>query len=252
MALTVVAVGWAWAVSPAAAFDASANRLAVHEYLVAFYDYDRAIVANAGASRAALNAMAKSVDSKCAEVMSRSRRKRTLGSLWGRSRRQGRRIGEQIGYLEEEPVFVARGTVFAPDHAAGFALAARVRALRWSNRTLAREARGTITTIEEERKAPVPNVCADMKAWAASRYSRLPASTKVFLRQREARDRRFAYRTKHHERLVITSLPPRDRAGDRALYRRIRAVVRRADRSLKKLDGVEQEMMRKTGLLEAF
>jgi hypothetical protein len=53
--------------------------------------------------------------------------------------------------------------------------------LRWSNRTLTRTVRTFATKLQELSTLAIPDVCADIKAWAASSFQTLPASTASFV-----------------------------------------------------------------------
>lgn len=70
------------------------------------------------------------------------------------------------------------------DRPAGERFVRTVRRLHLGDRRLANAVSGYADKLETLSKLPVPNLCADVRAWVASGYEALPASTASF-------DRRF-------------------------------------------------------------
>jgi hypothetical protein len=66
------------------------------------------------------------------------------------------------------------------DIPAGRAFVARAAGLRWSNRGLTREVAEYVAHARTALSLPQPNLCADVRAWAASGFQTLPASTLSF------------------------------------------------------------------------
>jgi hypothetical protein len=56
--------------------------------------------------------------------------------------------------------------------------------LRWSSGALTRSVQGYVAKLRTLSSLAVPDICADVRSWAASAFKALPASTKAF-------DRRF-------------------------------------------------------------
>ena len=52
-----------------------------------------------------------------------------------------------------------------------------VRQLRWSNPKLTRTAQGYAMSLRELATLPLPNICADVRAWSASGFRTIPAAT---------------------------------------------------------------------------
>jgi hypothetical protein len=61
-----------------------------------------------------------------------------------------------------------------------------VKSLRWSNATITRDVDGYAASLRELAALPLPDLCGDMRAWAATGYSAIPASTTQFDRHVEA------------------------------------------------------------------
>ncbi|HYM54423.1 MAG TPA: hypothetical protein VES97_03615 [Solirubrobacteraceae bacterium] len=55
-----------------------------------------------------------------------------------------------------------------------------VQRMHWSNAALTRRIRGYAAHLKTISTLPAPNVCADVRAWVASGYQTLPASTVKF------------------------------------------------------------------------
>jgi hypothetical protein len=61
-----------------------------------------------------------------------------------------------------------------------------VKPLRWSNATITRDVDGYAASVHELSVLPLPGLCGDLRAWAASGYSAIPATTTQFDRHVEA------------------------------------------------------------------
>jgi hypothetical protein len=64
-----------------------------------------------------------------------------------------------------------------PDLSAIRAFVGAAGALSWSNHSLTSAVRTYVGNLKTLLSLPVPNLCSDVKAWAASGYSKLPATT---------------------------------------------------------------------------
>ena len=71
------------------------------------------------------------------------------------------------------------------DHAAAATFARVLGPLHWSNPRLTRLVRAEVLQLDEYFTRPLPDVCADLKAWVASDYETLPAATVEFLHSYE-------------------------------------------------------------------
>jgi hypothetical protein len=61
-----------------------------------------------------------------------------------------------------------------------------VKPLRWSNPAINRSARKFVTGLHEMTVLPVPNLCADVRAWGAGGFKAAPATTLEYDRHVEA------------------------------------------------------------------
>jgi hypothetical protein len=70
--------------------------------------------------------------------------------------------------------------VVALDKAAARRFIAETRGLRWSNRALTRTVRAYASKLAALVAMPAPGLCADVRAWGASGFTALPATTLQF------------------------------------------------------------------------
>lgn len=87
-----------------------------------------------------------------------------------------------------------------------------VEPLRWSNAVITRDVDGYAASLHELSVLPPPDLCGDMRAWAASGFSVIPASTMRF-------DRRVEAIEGHPLKLVL--LVPYEGPAQRALAARV-------------------------------
>jgi hypothetical protein len=73
-----------------------------------------------------------------------------------------------------------------PEDRANINFAQRVESLRWSSRKLEHTVRSYATQVKAQAKLSMPNLCAALKAWVASGYTTLPASSVHFAEQVDA------------------------------------------------------------------
>jgi len=71
-------------------------------------------------------------------------------------------------------------TAYHLDLPAGAKFIRSVASLHWANRSLARAVNGYASQLKTLSKLPAPSLCADVRAWVASGYKTLPASTVAF------------------------------------------------------------------------
>jgi hypothetical protein len=61
------------------------------------------------------------------------------------------------------------------------AFARAVRQLHWSNAALTNGVHDYARRLSAEAKTPAPDICADLRSWAASGYTKLPSGTLPFV-----------------------------------------------------------------------
>jgi hypothetical protein len=70
--------------------------------------------------------------------------------------------------------------VVALDKPVGRRFVAETRGLSWQDRALTRTVRTYVASVKALLAMPVPNLCSDVRAWSASRFTALPATTLQF------------------------------------------------------------------------
>jgi hypothetical protein len=138
--------------------DAAATRA----YIQADYTLVHTAKVNLKTSEAALQKLRRRIAAECPKA--------AAGSPQDRNSEQ----------LSNELVGAMTVAAIGPDVRAVAAFASTVKRLHWSNATLTRKVHSYATRLKTLSVLPAPNVCADVKAWAASHYQTLPASAVSF------------------------------------------------------------------------
>jgi hypothetical protein len=86
-----------------------------------------------------------------------------------------------------------------------------VKPLRWSNSQITRAAQHYARTLHELSVLPMPDLCGDIRAWRASGYKTLPASTVSFVEHAESLE---------GHTIPARLLAPYERASDRGIVKR--------------------------------
>ncbi len=115
--------------------------------------------------------------------------------------------------LNNEVVGALEVAAYQPDKESMVAFAHTIRGLRWSNRKLTRMVDTYAAKLEGFSALAAPNICADVKAWAASGYATLPASTVAF-------DKGFYAYGIEAEEVSLRLLRPYESATEASLLRR--------------------------------
>jgi hypothetical protein len=174
------------------------DRAATRAFLEARYAYERALVADAPASKTAVEGLASTLGRECPRVLAgapqgRETLMKSFESRTGpprsqspRQRGEANRETEQLGALEGELLFALDQPLTEPDREAARAYARAVGSLRWSDNALTMFERTEAALVEWKLRSGPPNVCADMRAWVAGGYKTLSPATKTLIREQEA------------------------------------------------------------------
>jgi hypothetical protein len=188
MAVTILAA------APAAALAGSSDVAATRRYIQANYTLVQAASTKIKAAEAALHSVLHRVQGECPNVAANSPQNPESTQL----------SNEVIGAL----VIGAYHT----DIPAGTNFVRAAKGLRWSNGSLTRSVQSYVGKVKVLNTLSAPNVCADVRAWIASGYRTLPASTIRF-------DEQFMPNW-----VAIGELPqqlaPYERPDERAILRR--------------------------------
>jgi hypothetical protein len=192
------------ATSPATALAGSGDTAATRRYLQADYALARAASANIWAGQTAIRNLTSAVTGQCPNAVA--------GSPQDHNSEQ----------LSEEVVGALTVAGFRPGaHAiAGFARA--VHGLRWSNSALTRKVQTSATRLRGLSTLPMPDLCGDVRAWAASGFHTLSTATVGF-------DRRYFAVNFEAEEVPWRLLAPLDGAEALTVQRIKRIESRLAD-----------------------
>lgn len=161
-ALPTLAAALFLAVAPAPASASQGDVTATRAYVRADYTLVQTAKVNLETSEAALQKLRRRIAAECPRA--------AAGSPQNADSEQ----------LSNELVGAMTLVAIQPDKRAVAAFASTVGRLRWSNATLTRKVHTYARRLETLSTLPAPDVCADVRAWAAGHYQALPASTLSF------------------------------------------------------------------------
>lgn len=173
----------------------SPNAAATRAYVTANYALVNAAHANLPAERVAITSLGSTVAGECPLVAADAPQNHDAEQL----------SNEVVGALEV--------AAYQPDRESMVAFAHAVRPLRWSNRKLTNMVHAYAAKLEGFITLAAPNICADVKAWAASGYSTLSPSTVAF-------DKGFYAYDIEAEEVSLRLLHPYESASGASLIRR--------------------------------
>lgn len=185
----------AFAVAPPVALAQTGNAASTRAYIQANYALVRAGRSNLATGNAALKGLVRQLTGECPLA--------AAGSPQNHDSEQ----------LSNEVAGALTVVAYHPDAAAMGAFARAVGGLRWSNRTLTRTVRTYATQIRGLAALALPDVCGDVRAWAAGGFQALPAQTVQF-------DQRYYAVDIEAEEVPLRLLKPFESAGEASLVRR--------------------------------
>jgi hypothetical protein len=192
---TLLALGFAL-VLPAGA-QAAGDVAATHAYIQANNALARAAVARIPAGQAAIDALEHKLAAECPRAGA------------------GAPISSASFPMSEEVSVALWSVSWATGARSIRAFATAVKPLHWSNARITRLARRYATSLQEMATIPLPNLCPDVRAFAASNFRVVPASI-------VALDNRVS--AIELETVPQKLLAPFERGGDRALVARTEAL----------------------------
>jgi hypothetical protein len=170
---------------PASVAATPADTAATHAYLAADLAYAQALLAGLPAWVAGSEAVSGRLRSECPGVLAGAPSGQApVMSLKeaGERDRQSAQQSELIGELDS----ALNAPIEATRRRAGAAFSAAVQALHWSRPAITRGARAYAALMAGEAEGPPLDVCADMRAWAASGYKTLSPATQAFVARTSA------------------------------------------------------------------
>jgi hypothetical protein len=153
------------AIGPSYALARSGDVAATHTYIQANYTLVQAGTAHLGAAKQALQTLERQIEGECPR-----------GAVASPQNTDSTQLSDEvIGAM----VLGAYNT----DISAGLRFIRVTKNLHWSNPKLTNTIRSYVAKLKVLSTLTAPNVCADIKAWAASGYRTLPESTIQFDKQ---------------------------------------------------------------------
>jgi hypothetical protein len=183
---------------PASAWATSGDVASTQKYIQANYALVQAGSSKLGAGRAALRAVRSRIEGECPRGAAESPQNPDSTEL----------SNEIIGAMVTSAYHI--------DVPAGESFIRAAAGLRWSNRALTSAVRSYVGKLKVLIALQTPNVCSDVRAWVASGYQTLPATTVRF-------DQQFMPNW-----VALGELPgglaPYERASERSLLHRTNAL----------------------------
>lgn len=158
MTLAVLALGLA----PATASAAPRDIASTHAYIQANFALARATEARIGTTQTSIEQRTKQFGRECHDV--------GVGSPQD----------EEAQKLSYEAVGAVWSVSYGSDAGPIRAFARAVKPLRWSNAKLTRIAQGYAKSLQQLAALPMPDLCGDARAWRASGFRTVPATTLRF------------------------------------------------------------------------
>jgi len=169
---------------PARVAATPADTTTTHAYLLAEYALAQAFLRDAPVSLAHTTALLESLGNECHGVLagepSEEGPQFQEGAPTPRARGERQRSERQRDTINQELSRALEVAGDQPDLAAVEAYGAQTTALSWSDPRVAPLVGRYAGYLKERATLPAPNVCADMKAWAASGYHVLSPASRTF------------------------------------------------------------------------
>lgn len=191
---TIIIAVLAFGLLPAQALAAPSNSASTHAYIQANFALARQAVSRIGASQASVVSYKQRLSHECSKVGA------------------GSPQNEAAQKLSLEAAGALWSLTFGRDAKAIHAFAAAVKPLRWSSSKLTAIAHGYAKSLEELAALSTPNLCGDVRAWSASGFQTVPASTIAFDQRVEA--------TEGHPSIPARLLAPYVQSTDRNVAER--------------------------------
>ena len=236
----------AFAGGPASLAATPADTAATGAYLRADYELDRAVLANARASDSAVSTLAKVISGECPGVLAGvPNEELNPGSFTPRVRGERQREEMQFETIREEFAQAISAAVYKPDSAAIQAFVAQITPLSWSDPRIAALVHFDASSIQEDLVS-VPQVCADMRAWAQTGYHTLSPASRAFKAAQKAR-----VTAPRPTGSIKALLQPYEDAAQRTLVRRTEALRSKTKEAFEEINSQYTHLQRALGLPES-
>lgn len=164
------------------------DRAATLAFVKATYAYERSYIAAAPLAVPGAEARANVLAAECPDVLANEPAERLQieegRNVTARQHGEGNRALRERTAIEYELSTVTSAAIDEVARPGTLAYAHALASLHWSSAQLTRDVHAAAMRIEAELAKPVPHVCADLREWAASGYTRVPAGTKALISER--------------------------------------------------------------------
>jgi hypothetical protein len=192
------------------------DHVATRAYLSLADAYDRSTYAELGVIVAAIEARGSEIGGECPSVLTYAPRDAAFAELG------------------EEAATTAFFGGLVPERPMSLRLAQAIEHLKWSDRRLTRLVRVEVAEERANATLALPDVCADIAAWKASRYAALPQNTASFLARVHAIEFLSVAGQSEgfREAAIMRLLRPHETSADRRTARRIERLEAQIGRRL--------------------
>lgn len=178
------------AMAPATTSATPGDIASTHAYIRANYAFARATVAAIKAAQANIEAVNQKFSHECPKV--------GAGSPQNEA-------SQQLSY---EVVVALWSASYGTDAGPIRTFVNAVKRLKWSNHRLAHIAHNYASSLRELATLPMPDICGDVRAWAASGFKSIPATTTQLVRRVEGIEGKT---------IPLSLLAPYEQPGDRGI-----------------------------------
>jgi hypothetical protein len=148
---------------------------ATHACLLAWYVYDKKVLAHAAQTIGDLESLAGRLERECPDELAGVPIEALPSNVPGA--RESELEEEDLMDLDRELEELEIAVELQPDRLATQSLKRTVTGLRWSDPLVTRLARERVEAIGRVTLGPEPDICADAGAWVASNYTKLSPAT---------------------------------------------------------------------------
>ena len=232
------------------------DRVATRAFLTAEYSYLRSQIAAEPATQAASERAAAALGAECPGVLAGAPHAREFEEglfgeeeqhLSARQRGEHNRTFGQVYEIEFEFGEALSRAGAGANRAGALAYAHTLQSLHWSSATLTQYEHYKARALLRGLNAPQPAVCADMKAWVASGYTKLSPGTKALIGEIFPSELALLRALQGGVRpdAIVAAY---ETSGERELLRRIRRVKQQQTASLIRSEGTLESLGKPLGI----
>jgi hypothetical protein len=200
-------------VIPATAQASSGDASATGAYLQAYLGQTRAEVSGLSAGLAAMEVLRGQLQQECPGVLAQQP-----------TPARGEKPSESAIEISDEVQESLFGVAERTESSVHRRFARSVGHLKWSDRGLTRLVHAYATGEVEQAEVPTPDLCSDIRAWVASGFQTVSASTAAYL----GRESTISSRTAGAQEAIMRKLERYETPADKRIVRQIAAAEKQA------------------------